>query len=366
LKRAEFVKGIGAVGLLTITNLGFAKRIFASPMPEAGEATGMKNEKRFRIDAHAHLVAMDRKNHKSFISDRQRKSLMYKYLIHKLGINSKTTDEEADIIYADNFARLVKEARYLDKAVLFAMDGRYDDSGALDPSTDMFVSNDWAIEVCRRYPDEFLLGASIHPARPDALDELDRCAASGAVCVKWIPPSQDIDPSNPKYGKFYERMKQHNLVLSSHTGYEHSLSALNQSLGDPKRLRLPLEMGLRVVAGHAGTSGWQNKVEYFPNFAAMVQEFEDLYGDTAAVTDLYRAPYRKRLLNTPVVKDRIIQGTDYPVPPQPTVWPIAIGPVESVKLQFIKNPLDRDYLAKKAAGFPEEHFLRGHDVFLSE
>ena len=64
-----------------------------------------------------------------------------------------------------------------------------------------------------------------------------------------------------------------------------------------------------------------------------------------------------------VVKDRTIQGTDFPIPSIP-MWPIAIGTIKALKLQFVDNLFDKDYLAKKAAGFPEEHFLRGHDVFL--
>ncbi len=321
-------------------------------------------KKRFRIDAHVHLIAIDRKNHKSFISEKKRNGLYFKLLFRSTGVSSDVKEDEFDAVYADHLAQLIREAKYLDKAVLFAMDGLYDSNGKLDPRCEALISNDWAIEVCRRYPDLFLFGASIHPARPDALDELDRCAESGAVCVKWVSPSQNIDPSNVRYQKFYERMKKHGLVLSNHTGYEHSLFVVDQSLGDPKRLRLPLEMGLTVVAGHSGTSGWHHKVEYFPNFARLVNEFENLYGDTAAITELYRGVYRKRLLTMPVVKDRIIHGTDFPVPSLPIVWPFALGLRQAIKLQFHKNPFDRDYLAKKAAGFPEEHFLRGHDVFL--
>ncbi len=321
-------------------------------------------QKRFRIDAHVHLIAIDRKNHKSFISEKKRNGLYFKFLCRSAGVSSKAKDDEFDAVYADHLAQLIREAKYLDKAVLFATDGLYDSNGKLDPRCEVLISNDWTIEVCRRYPDVFLFGASIHPARPDALDELDKCAEAGAVCVKWIPNSQGINPSDRKIEKFYERMKQHGLVLSSHTGYEHGPYVVDQALGDPNLLKLPLEMELMVVAGHSGTSGFHHRIEYFPNFANMVQKYENLYGDTAAIAELYRGVYRKRLLTTPVVKNRIIQGTDFPVPSIPIVWPFAIGPIKALKLQFVDNLFDKDYLAKKAAGFPEEHFRRGHDVFL--
>ena len=321
-------------------------------------------QKRLRIDAHVHLVAIDQKNHKSFLSREKRNKFGFRLLRWLVGVPDSATDEEFDIAYADRLALQISQAKYLDKAVVFAMEGLYDSNGKLDPRTEAVISNDWAIETVRRHPDEFLFGAAIHPGRPDAIDELDRCAEMGAVCVKWVPPSQNIDPSDSRYEKFYMRMKKHGLVLTSHTGYEHTILVTDQTLGDPARLRLPLETGLKVVAGHAGTSGFYHRIEYFPNFVRLVNEFDNLYGDTSAITGFLRGPYVKRLLNTPNVLGRLIQGTDYPVPGQPIAWPHVIGPITALKLQFNRNPFDQDYLAKKAAGFPEEHFYRGHDVFL--
>jgi len=319
---------------------------------------------RYRIDAHVHLVAVDEKNHGCFLANKKRKGLGFRLLRRLVGVGESASDEEFDFAYADRLARQVREARHLDKAVIFAMEGLYDEGGGLDPRTEAVISNDWTMEVCRRHPDVFLFGAAVHPARPDALDELDRCAEAGAVCVKWVPPSQNIDPSSPKYEKFYMRMKKHGLVLSSHTGYEHTIFVTDQSLGDPEKLRLPLEAGLTVVAGHAGTSGWYHRVEYFPGFVKMARRYDRLYGDTAAITGFLRGPYRKRLTGEPDVVPRLLHGTDYPVPQMPIAWSFAIGPAKAMALQFHKNPFDQDYLSKRAAGFPEEHFFRGHDVFL--
>ena len=364
MDRRDFIKGMAAMSLFTAIGGGRQGHTGDADSPIPVEDLAESDEKRLRIDAHTHLFAMDAKNHKCFVSETLSDDLFFKFLVRSVGVSEELTPEEFDIAYADKLARLVREAKYLDKAVIFALDARRDSNGEFDPATELMISNDWAIEACKRHPDVFLFAASVHPARADALDELDRCAKAGAVGVKWIPGSQVIAPSDRRYLKFYERMAEHGLVLSSHTGYEHTLTANDQSLNDPELLRLPLEVGVKVVACHSGTSGFHHRIEYFPKFARLVQEFENLYGDTAAITSLYRGPYRKRLLETPVVKERIIHGTDYPVPPMPIVWPVSIGPIKAAKLQFHKNPFDRDYLAKKLAGFPEEHFLRGHDVFL--
>lgn len=318
---------------------------------------------RIRIDAHVHLMGADQEKHKCFISPAMRKSVTAWYLSKMAGVSLRVSDEIFDLAYADHLARLVREASLLDKALIFGMDGLRDSAGALDPRTEALVSNDWTMEVVARHPDVFIFGASIHPARPDAIDELDRCAEAGAVCVKWVPPSMGIDPSDARYVPFYQRMKEHGLVLTSHTGYEHSVFVADQSLGDPEHLRLPLEIGLTVVAGHAGTSGFYHKVEYLPNLLRLCEEFEHIYADTSALANPVRFPYRERVLSPPLV-DRLIQGTDYPVPPMPLLWPRALGPLKAASIQLTRNPFDRDYLGKIGAGFPLEQFYRGYDVFL--
>ncbi|HEY5533174.1 MAG TPA: amidohydrolase family protein [Candidatus Anoxymicrobiaceae bacterium] len=320
------------------------------------------DEGRLRIDAHVHLMAADQPKHKCLISPKRRRSLTAWYLARAAGVGMRVSDEVFDIAYADHLANLVRGARFLDKALVFGMDGLYDSSGMLDPRTEALVSNDWAMEVTRRHPDVFIFGASIHPARPDALEELDRCAEAGAVCVKWVPPSMGMDPGDKRYTPFYARMKELDLVLTSHTGYEHSVFVVDQSLGDPDRLRLPLEMGLTVVAGHAGTSGFYHQVEYFGNMVRVCQEYQNLYADTSAIANPVRFTYREMLLQPPLV-DRLIQGTDYPVPPTPILWLAAIGPLEAARIQATRNPFDRDYLGKVASGFPLEQFYRGADVF---
>lgn len=323
----------------------------------------MKMDERLRIDAHVHILGVDEALHKCFIAPKKKRGPVAWYLKRAVGVTGRASDELFDIAYVDHLADLVRGARHLDRALVFAMDGLYDAGGRLDPRTEAVTSNEWVIESVARHPDLFLFGASIHPARPDALDELDRCAEAGAVCVKWVPPSQGIDPSDKRYTKFYERMLEHGLVLTSHTGYEHSVFVVDQSLGDPDRLRLPLDIGLTVVAGHAGTSGFYHRVEYFSKMAPLVEKYERFFADTSAIPNPVRFTYLERLLRPPV-RDRLIQGTDYPVPSTPVLWPRALGLSGALKAQLVRNPFDRDYLAKAAAGFPAEHFYRAHDIFL--
>ena len=48
------------------------------------------------------------------------------------------------------------------------------------------------LNLAREHP-EFLAAVSIHPARKDAADELEKCLAGGAAALKCLPNVQGID-----------------------------------------------------------------------------------------------------------------------------------------------------------------------------
>src|SRR5262249_60242166 len=101
--------------------------------------------------------------------------------------------------------------------------------------------------LARAHP-ELLPAVSIPPARPDALEELERCLAAGRVMMKCLPNCHNIDCSNPRYRKFWERMAESGLPLLAHTGGEHTVPVVRQEFSDPRILKLPLECGVTVIA----------------------------------------------------------------------------------------------------------------------
>jgi len=64
----------------------------------------------------------------------------------------------------------------------------------------------------REHP-EFLPAVSIHPARPDAIEELERCLADGAVMMKCLPNCHNIDCNDRRYARFWERLAAAGLPL---------------------------------------------------------------------------------------------------------------------------------------------------------
>ena len=94
----------------------------------------------------------------------------------------------------------------MDAIVLLAHERVHDPDGtARDDLGSMFVPNDVVLGLAKKFP-EFLAGVSIHPARRDGFDELERCLAGGAVLMKCLPNCQNIDPSDRRYRPFWERM----------------------------------------------------------------------------------------------------------------------------------------------------------------
>ena len=70
-----------------------------------------------------------------------------------------------------------------------------------------YVPNDYVLSLARKHP-EFLPAISIHPARPDAIEELNRCLDAGAVMMKCLPNCQNFNCSDKRFTKFWERMAE--------------------------------------------------------------------------------------------------------------------------------------------------------------
>jgi predicted TIM-barrel fold metal-dependent hydrolase len=202
---------------------------------------------------------------------------------------------------------------------------------------------------------EFLAGVSIHPARLDAIDELERCLERGAVLMKCLPNCQNIDPSDVRYRRFWERMAEARLPLLAHTGGEHTVPVVNARLADPKLLRLPLECGVTVIAAHCATKSGPADPDYFDDGVQMLAEFPNLYGDISALVSLNRSGHLRDCLR-PDIEPRILDGSDFPVPVLGhRLWAQGWIDWQTFRAgQKIPNPLERDWFFKRALGYTDE------------
>lgn len=276
------------------------------------------------------------------------------FMLRQLGVPSSAFEGDLECIYADILSKLVRSSS-MDAVVLLAHERVHDPDGT--PREDlgsMFVPNDVVLGLAKTFP-EFLPGVSIHPARRDALDELERCLAGGAVLMKCLPNCQNIDPSDKRYRPFWERMAGAGLPLLAHTGGEHTVPVVNAALADPKLLRFPLECGVTVIAAHCGTSSGGFDKDYFDDWVEMLREFPNLYGDISAMVSLNRCGHLRDCLRDEIAP-RILHGSDFPVPVLGhRMW--LQGWIDRATLrrcQSIPNSLERDWEFKRALGFSDD------------
>ena len=280
-------------------------------------------------------------------------------MLRGIGMPPDSFERNFDALYAEHLLAQVRQSS-LGAAMILAHDEVYDSGGQRRPDLGSFhVPNSYVLQLAREHP-EFLPAVSIHPARPDALDELDRCLADGAVAMKCLPNCHNIDCNDRRFTKFWERMAEAGLPLLAHTGGEHTVPVIRPDLANPDVLRLPLECGVTVVAAHCATKSGLTDPEYFFALIEMFRKYPNLYGDISAFNVPLRGRHVRKCLE-PGVVERMVHGSDYPVPVS-GLWAWLRGFVDWKAWRASANEtnvLERDYQLKVAMGFPPEVFTRG-------
>jgi len=279
-------------------------------------------------------------------------------MLRHAGLPPGALKGDLDRLYVEALLAMVRGSS-LGAVVILAHDLAYDEHGhPLEEASYLYTPNDYVFTLGKKHP-EFLPGVSIHPGRPDALDELERCLAGGAVVMKCLPNCQNINCNDRHFTRFWERMAEAGLPLLAHTGGEHTLPVLRPDYSDPRVLALPLECGVKVIAGHCATKSGLTDPEYFHIFAGMTRRFAQLYGDNSAFTVPIRGRHVPECIRGPLV-DRIVHGSDFPVPIYGH-FPWLRGFMDwrtFRRWQREPNVLERDYQFKLAMGFPPETFTR--------
>lgn len=212
------------------------------------------------------------------------------------------------------------------KMHILAFDHCYHPDGSVDlKKSTFYVPNEYVVQLAEQYPDVFIPVISVHPARPDALDELEKWAQRGVRYVKWLPNAQGIDPSAERYAGFYEVMKKHHMILLTHAGQERSVDSSSQAFGNPLLLRRPLDQGVQVILAHCASSGRNADLDHpgvqadnfdlFLRLMATERYRGLLFADISAMTQVNRTPRPiLELIRHPELQDRLVNGSDYPLP----------------------------------------------------
>jgi predicted TIM-barrel fold metal-dependent hydrolase len=293
------------------------------------------------IDCHVHLAALPDGDNGCYISPKMLKSPLFRFLLWKHQL-APDKPREANQKYLDDLLGELRASRHVQKAVLLGMDGVYDQTGRLDQThTDFLISNDYVLKTAQAHPHELLAGVSINPQRQDAVEEVHRCADAGATLVKVLPSAQQFNPADLRYKAFYRVLAERKLPFLSHVGYEFSLIGKDQSVGDPDRLKLALDEGITVIAAHACSYGLMLYEKFLPTFQELAATYPNFYADISALTLPNRLKMLLHLRRHPELHERLLFGTDYPLPVfHIAAWGrVALGTLRN--MIFTKNRFDR-------------------------
>jgi hypothetical protein len=318
------------------------------------------------VDLHCHVAGLGAGGSGCFVSERLRRSWKTRFYFRSFGITRRELEQRGDALCGDRLSTMLGESRHVGRAVVLALDGAVDDRGSLDAArTEFYVPNEFVVALAARHTN-LLFGASVNPYRPDARARLDRAAADHAVLIKWLPAIQLIDPADERLAPFYHRMAELRLPLLVHTGTEHSFTWSNDEFGDPARLRLPLSLGVTVIAAHAAWPGRHNGERDVDRLASLMREYPNLYADISSLTQINKLGALREVLRRPEFRGRLVYGTDFPLINMPIVspwfFPLDLSLRQQWQISRIKNPWDRDVALKQALGVPAEVFGRAEKL----
>jgi hypothetical protein len=315
-----------------------------------------------RIDCHVHFVGTGSGGSGCWYRPKGLTRIGEPFLVKAVGLTTRDLHgPDFDRLYRDKLLGFVRDSS-LDRAMLLAHELPHRADGTpLPERSSLYVPNDHVLELAKEHP-EFLAAVSIHPAREDALDELEKCLAGGASALKCLPNVQGIDWNERRFTPFLERMAEAGLPLLAHTGSERTMPVMDPALASPAVLTRALEIGVTCIAAHAGTGMMVLDPDYFDVFAAMLDKHPRLFGDNSALAGLsFRLrPSALRTMTSAAMEGRILHGSDLPVPPSgllPRVFGM-IGAADHREARRIANPLERDARLKRMMGFGEASFTR--------
>lgn len=329
------------------------------------------------IDIHVHFGAPKDEESGCYWSDKFTKQPAYFAML----LLTKSLFKKVDINRVkEHLLTQINDSKLVDKFVLLALDEVYDENGTFVRKwTHLHVPNEYISNLAKSN-DKILFGASVHPYRKDWENQIDYCLENGAVLCKWIPSSQLINPSHQKCIPFYNKLVDHHLPLLCHAGPEYAIPTSKDEYGEfnnPKYLRTALDAGVTVIIAHCSMPYWGLfDVDYQDDWEEFKKLFEEadyknwnLYADLSAVCSPFREGYIREIkkLSNVIPPDRLIFGSDYPIPLSELTYNKSTNFFAWIKFLFkagkIKNPLDKNYFIIKNMDLGDAVFTNASKLF---
>lgn len=310
------------------------------------------------IDMHCHVGLLgDQYPNWGKISDWYRQQLVYKIFL----LYARLGEDEVSDAKLRQAAEDVIGSSKLDHVVCLALDPVYDTQGnRREERSNMWVDNDYILDLRQSLGDKVLLGASVHPHDPDFKNRVKKYVDSGAVLLKWLPSAQQINLADERVKdalKFLATCRDGApLPLLLHVGVEYAIPStdprttsydyLSWSFWDKlgnffrgtekwhtpqtkqieQNLKSGLDEGAIIIFAHCG-------LPYFaPNFLKKIIEHSDFdtvrsyletypvdsfakgrcYADVSACATPFRRTYFSDIRNLP--PNSLLFGSDFPTP----------------------------------------------------
>jgi uncharacterized protein len=316
-----------------------------------------------RIDIHVHLAGVGTQGSGCWISPVFRRRPTFLGLRLLYGIGRRQMRESVDQDWAELVSFLVEESD-LDYAVAIGFDGVYDERGRLDTRrSQMIIPPSWVFEVARRHPN-LLPGPSINPYRADAMDRLEEAIERGASLIKWLPIVQGFDPASPRARPFIRRAAEAEIPLLVHAGTgEVTFRTIEPRVGSLTRLLPALELGARVICAHTSAPiHYSREIDELPILRGLLRRFPNLWVDNSGLANPSRFLHLPRFARDPLIRERTLHASDFPVIPGAVYYPGRIPAREIVQIHREKNVLQRDCMIKRKIGFDERTFTLAAEV----
>ncbi|MEZ4742169.1 MAG: amidohydrolase family protein [Bdellovibrionota bacterium] len=316
-----------------------------------------------KIDIHIHLAGTGCNCSGCWINPKLRRRYTIKALqiLHK--ISSYQMQNTIDEDWGKRVSNLVNDS-HVDYGVVLGFDGAFDPStGKIDMSnSQMIIPPSWVFKLCETY-NNLLPGPSINPHAQDALSKLEYCIEKKAVLIKWLPSAQLIDPASPNLAQFYEKIASSGIPLLIHCGGEKTFASLNPSLNDVDRLTYPLEAGVKIICAHSATKIiGSSEEDQSKTLDHLLEKYENLWVDNSGICNPSRFSHLPKLTQNPIIVDRTLYGSDWPVPSNSFYYIKKLGLKEVIQLEKIRNWIDRDIEIKRRHGYPDITLTRANQV----
>jgi uncharacterized protein len=313
------------------------------------------------IDIHTHLLSP------SVSFDRLYDKIAVRFFAKGLGVDSAQLRARPYETYVATMAASIQASQMVDKVCLFGVDACFDERGReIERNKTVCAMNQDVLDVTQTYPEQFIPFFSINPRRLNALDLIDEQAELGCQGAKFLQNYWGVDLNDERLIPYYEKLKQHNLPLIIHIGSEYSITS-HAAYERVNMLDLPLASGIKVIAAHMGLGRvnykllpWKNiskDPRYFDSdyycLLEMLETHPNLYADLSATLAPLRARALRHLSQQTAIHDKILFGTDYPVPFSVSYNTYDLKAEQRKEISQIENPFDR-YTAAMLGYFPEE------------